>query len=60
MAEKEANPDQSKTKSSSTITGTESSVGRNLLSVTNYGKTVQYIYSDGSVHTVRVGDDITN
>jgi hypothetical protein len=54
MVEKEASPDQSKIENSSTTTGTESSAKRNLLSVTNYGKTVQYIYSDGSIYSVRI------
>ena len=55
MAEKEANSDQSKTENNSTKTGIESSAKRNLLSVMNYGKVTEYIYTDGSKEVVRDG-----
>ena len=55
MAEKEANSDQSKTENNSTKTGIESSERRNLLSVINYGKVTEYIYTDGNKEVIRNG-----
>jgi hypothetical protein len=56
MVEKEANSDRSEIESNLKTTGTESSVKRNLLSVMNYGKVTQYIYSDGSIYSVNCDD----
>jgi len=52
---KEVNSDQSKTENSLTTTGIESSERRNLLSVMNYGKVTEYIYTDGNKEVIRNG-----